>query len=146
VYYVDLRKIIVHYYQSCHNKAVLLKHSSGFLFLSAFIMSSNKLRTSRVHAAYILFGKPHTRENEEECPLKLDNIGHGLTLCHYENPERPVLVTYIYLNKHSSHYTEYPIENNLGVSRDDSSRSLLPNTSSCVSSILVYLLYLMQQR
>ncbi|KAG1323369.1 hypothetical protein G6F62_009700 [Rhizopus arrhizus] len=85
-------------------------------------MSSNKLRTSRVHAAYILFGKPHTRENEEECPLKLDNIGHGLTLCHYENPERPVLVTYIYLNKQSSHYTEYPIENNLGVSRDDSSR------------------------
>lgn len=110
-------------------------------------MSSNEIRISRTHAACMLFGNPHTRENEERYLLKLDDIGHGLTLCHRGDPEQPVLMTNAYLNKHPSHYTEYLNENNLEVSKDDSiSDSSLEYGKLCkFYLILVYLLYVMQR-
>lgn len=55
-------------------------------------MSSKKPTITRAHAACILFAKSHTPENEAEYLSKLDELGHGLVICHYGDPERPVLV------------------------------------------------------
>ena len=110
-------------------------------------MSSSDIRISHTHAACILFGNPHARENEKRHLLKLDDIGHMFTLCHCGDPERPVLMTNAYLNKHPSHYTEYLHENNLEISKDDSIRDSSPEYGKLCKFylILVYLLYVMQR-
>ncbi|KAL1929385.1 hypothetical protein VTP01DRAFT_1523 [Rhizomucor pusillus] len=89
-------------------------------------MSADKPKISRAHAACILFGKSHTRDNEVDCLSKLDELGYGLILCRYGNPERLVLVTNTYLNQHPSHYTEYPVISGSDDSKDQSSRESSP--------------------
>lgn len=111
-------------------------------------MSADKPKISRAHAACILFGKSHTRDNEVECLSKLDELGYGLSLCRYGNPERLVLVTNTYLNQHPSHYTEYPVISGSDDSEDQSSRESSPECGLLCKFYLtlVHLLYLTQRR
>ncbi|KAG1037879.1 hypothetical protein G6F43_012769 [Rhizopus delemar] len=71
-------------------------------------MEFNNNNITRGQAACILFSKEYNEKNEKECLDQIEKNPLEMYICHYGDPNRPVLIPAVYVNQHPSHYHQYP--------------------------------------